>query len=377
MRRGAHGKPLPFVGRVARKTRGVLVYFPLRIREHVYKNKEQCPLHATDHERGRGGRMLPSLQSLTLRAPEDAPEHAPEDIGVFDPIPEVLDSLLYSNEMSQKPVVLVRVPKWSANRQSLGVVFTGPGTAEERTSASLDLAAYVLEHLTLRYEFDGVPPFIPELTMHSLEGFLSSTFPLQEEHPHMEMVKARRFRRGMPLNMRTPKEYTKEKIVYKMMTFGATPSHYDLGGVEGPIFFVDYPSTTVDREYWNRQKLPDGSWRNGINLYYNARVYDFPHRARLLTNVIKQWVRDVYAPSIGHRGLLDTTDWSASTWVDEERPFGGDSDVWTVRLLSDMPVATKRARAARAVVRAAVAKAMARAAEAAEAMAVLTMAAEA
>ena len=104
-------------------------------------------------------------------------------------------------------------------------------------------------------------------------------------------------------------------------------------GGHAPQFVLLFSTPSVDKEFWMAQSA---------ELYKQARTFAFPHKARQLTRVIEQWVRDVYAPRIGHGGTVETTSWSFA------RSNGVSGDSVTVRLLSDMPVATGRARKARA-----------------------------
>jgi hypothetical protein len=276
----------------------------------------------------------PSLHNLSWRA---AADDEAEAVGIFDPIPQVFDTLIYAHESRQQEVVHVSVYDWAERHRGFTVAFVGPGDPGAADLQALDLAAYLLAHFVVRYEFPGMPSHPAILAMELPHNTGTARLQLREEHADMPALRLHRDGVGWPPR-RGPVDgdpITTASGARLIQDAGAHPYRRTVpsrGGSTAPQFVLLFPTPSLDKEFW---------MVNSAELYTQARTFAFPHKARLLTHVIERWVREVYAPRIGHLGAVETTDWSYA------RRSQGDGV--TVRLLSDMPVATARAREARTV----------------------------
>jgi hypothetical protein len=275
----------------------------------------------------------PSLHNLTRRAPR-GDEGAG---GVFDPIPQALDTLIYAHESGQQEVVRVHVHDWAECHRGFIVSFVGPGDREATDREALDLAAYLLAHFVVRYEFPGMPSHTAVLAMTAANHTGVARLHLREEHADMPALRRHRAGAGWP-PWRGPVDGDPTTTASGARLIQDADAHPDRRtvpsrGGTAPQIVLLFPTPSLDREFWSAQSA---------ELYTPARTFAFPHKARQLTRVIEQWVREAYAPRIGHLGAVETTSWSYA------RNFSTQGDSVAVRLLSDMPVATARARVARA-----------------------------
>lgn len=309
---------------------------------------------------------IPSLQALdatvlTANATAETTAYKTDnDVGVLDPLPRELDAKIYGNENPAQKVVRINVLTWSEEERHMYVSFVGSGDSSEQMDRARHLAAYLIANLGVRYEYDAIPPKPARISMWKKGSNDSSKivgmweFRLREEHADQAAIDAsarkydshhqmwdlhdeqtrrrlrdagRRPRGGAP---RPLGPQTAEEINF-FFGFNYFDAIEKLGGYH--TFSLKFSSPTVDPSLWS--PFP--------NDYSRARVCAFPAEARKVTRVVEQWVRDVYAPSIEHKGTVKTTQWNV-------RAAWGPNSVF-VGLSADMPVANRRSRDARAEVR--------------------------
>lgn len=264
---------------------------------------------------------LPSLHALgpTVLSTITSNITSTNDVGVFDPIPAVLDAMIYGNEGRAHNVVHVGVQQWYEGERGIGVAFVGEGDPEQQLSRMLDLAAYILANLVVRYEYDAMPRTPAVMILHGSSRHVR--FRLREEHPKMQALES------------FPSVEALKQLLFESGATGfegRSRGHSRFTQVNGNFsFIVNFSSPTVDPTFWKFNNEE----------YQNARLYAFPAKARLVTHLVEQWVRNVYAPLIEHKGIVELTQW------DFQKARTGDSVL--VRILADMPVVNRRSRKAR------------------------------